>query len=149
MSLGAAVNVLWIPAAILIVAAVIDQRHRLVSDGVPLSIVALAALFQCLSLTAVGWFGMFCGVLLGGAIGAAMSWTGGLGSGDALLLAALGFLLGPVAFAVCFGLIAVVGAGIALYARVRGAREVAYVPAIAGGYVAFLIVQAVLRSRQV
>lgn len=61
------------------------------------------------------------------------------GGGDAKLIAAVGALLGPVGLLFALFWTAVAGGVLALIAMVRGQRDYAYGPAIALGYLAYLV----------
>lgn len=62
-----------------------------------------------------------------------------LGGGDVKVIAAVGALLGPVGLLIVLFWMAIAGGILALIAMLRGQRDYAYVPAIAAGYLAYLI----------
>jgi len=122
---------LWIATAIAAAASWVDLRRREIPDGFPL---ALAA---CAVVAALGgastWSGVAAGAALGLGIGAFLFWLGAFGGGDAKLLAGVGACLGPALLATALVPIAVAGGVLSLIAFARGARELAYGPAIAAG----------------
>lgn len=140
-------HVLWIPLPLLIAAAVIDQRTRLISDAFPLALLVCAVVFNATGLTQVGWTGSLTGGLVGFLVGLGLNRAVGFGAGDAGLLLAIGALLGVVPFLVCLMLIAISGGLIAGVAKARGAQEIAYGPAIAAGYGLFVVLLGALAAR--
>lgn len=140
-------TVLWVPFFILAAAAVIDQRTRLISDVFPWLLVAFAALANARGWTAIGWAASGLGLLAGAGAGFLLCRLLRFGAGDALLLAGVGAVLGARAFAVVLVLTFLCGGVLAVLARVRGQREMAYGSAIAGGYLLFLIFLEGIRAR--
>ncbi|MFG0320576.1 MAG: prepilin peptidase [Planctomycetota bacterium JB042] len=136
-------HVLWIPVPVLLVAAYVDWRTHRVWDGHALALFGCAALFCATGWTTVGWLGALAGALVGLAVGGLAYRFLHLGGGDVGLLGGVGAILGVEPLLVCLFFTAVFGGGLAAVAWRRGEREVAYVPAIAAGYLAVLVVLAV------
>jgi len=134
---------LWIPFIILAVAAIIDQRTKLISDIYTWLLVLFAVLANVFGWTGVGWTSSGLGLLTGAAVGFLLTRILQFGAGDAFLLAGLGAILGPQAFGITLVLIFLCGGLLAGVAKARGRTEIAYGPAIAGGYLLFLLVLAV------
>jgi Flp pilus assembly protein protease CpaA len=122
--------VLVVPAGL---AAVYDLRTREIPDWIPLLILAWACLATAAGLHDVTWMGMAVGALLAAVLAAPVFYLGGLGGGDAKLLAAIGAAVGPWALLSVLAWMAVAGGMLALVAMARRRREFAYGPAIAIG----------------
>lgn len=133
-------NVLWIPAVVLLVAALVDWRTHRVWDGHAVILFGCAMLFCATGWTTVGWVGSLAGTLVGLFAGALAHRCLDLGAGDVGLLAGVGAVLGVRPLLVCLFFTAVVGGVQAAFAWRRGAREIAYAPAIAAGYVVVLAI---------
>jgi prepilin peptidase CpaA len=92
-------------------------------------------------------------VAAGGALGLAVGYCllrwAKFGGGDAKLITALGAVLGPVGLLFALFWMALAGGLLALIAMVRGQRDYAYGPAIALGYLAYLVWPAGLLQRLV
>ena len=124
---------------LLLIASVCDLRSREIPDWV-----AVGTVLAALVAAAAGWAGIrfwmvVAGGLLGLMIGAGLFKFANLGGGDAKLIAAVGALLGPFGLLIVLFWMAVSGGVLALIAMLRGQRDYAYVPAIAAGYLAYLI----------
>lgn len=114
-------------------ALVCDLRTREIPDWIPVLIVAWAALATAAGLHDVTWIGTAAGALLAAVLAAPVFYLGGLGGGDAKLLAAIGAAVGPQALLSVLAWMAVAGGMLALVAMARRRREFAYGPAIAFG----------------
>ena len=124
---------------LLAIASITDLRRRQVPTWVTLGgsgaglLVAAASGWEALQLSLVG-------LAVGGLLLLPFVLAGGLGEGDALLLATIGtwqgwqFVLRTAWWA------ALIGAGLALIARSRGQRVFPYVPAMAVGAVLALLI---------
>lgn len=128
-----------VPAALLVVAVVVDLRRREIPDWVSIGLV----LWACLAAV-FGWAGMqfwllLTGIALGSAIGVGLFRFAQFGGGDAKLIAALGAVLGPPGLLIALFWMAVCGGVLALVAIVRGQRDYAYAPAIAAGFFGYVI----------
>jgi prepilin peptidase CpaA len=124
---------------LLLVATYCDMRTREIPDGISIALFLLAIGAAAVGAANVQWWMVLSGGLLGLAIGAALFRFAELGGGDAKLLAAIGALLGPVGLLFVLFWMALAGGVLALLAMVRGQRDYAYVPAIAAGYLAYLV----------
>ncbi|MCL4848619.1 MAG: prepilin peptidase [Acidobacteria bacterium] len=131
--------VLWIPFVAVLAAAVIDLRTREVPDAISLGVLVWALCATALGWHDVGWLGLGAGAIVGFGLGALLFWLGAFGGGDVKLVSAIGALLGPFGLLAMLVYVAIAGALLALVALVRGQREMAYVPAIAMGMLAFLV----------
>jgi prepilin peptidase CpaA len=129
----------WGAFAAVLVAAVIDMKTREVPDAIP-----VAVLVWALTTTALGhghgWGALALGALAAFGLGSLLFWLGAFGGGDVKLVTALGAVLGPRALLGMLVYVGIAGAALAVVAVVRGEREFAYVPAIALGMLAFLVV---------
>jgi prepilin peptidase CpaA len=128
---------------LLLAAAAIDLSRREIPDWVSLGLLALAIGARAMHWTPDGWISMLVGFVAGFAIGLFLFWRGGFGGGDAKVIAALGAVLGPGPFLSALFYIALAGGGLAMVAILRGRREIAYAPAIAIGFAAFVIAQGI------
>ena len=129
----------WIPLPVLAVATVYDLRERQIPDWLSLVLLAWAVVAVATGLSAIGWLGLLCGAALGLAIAAPLFALGGFGGGDVKLVAALGAVLGPAALLAMLFWVAIAGGVLALVAKWRGQRDLAYVPAIAIGLFIYLV----------
>lgn len=131
--------VLWVALGLLGIASIHDLRTRQIPDWI--SAALLVAALGALSVGAhpAGWRGLVIGLVLGFSISLALYALGALGGGDVKLLTALGAVLGPAALLSCLFWVAVAGGVLALVAKWRGQKELAYVPAIAAGLLMYLV----------
>jgi prepilin peptidase CpaA len=123
---------------LLAVATACDLRTREVPDGISLGIAGLAIIASL-----IGWHDISALVcLLGGALGLAIGYAmfrfAKFGGADAKLIAALGFVVGPVGLLVVVFGMAIAGGVLSLVAMLRGQRDYAYVPAITAGFVGYV-----------
>jgi len=126
--------VLWITALVAAAAACIDVRRREIPDAFPLALLACG--LAGAGLGAVSWSALAAGAALGAALGVVLFALGAFGGGDAKLLAGIGACLGPLPLLGALVPIGVAGGLLAVVALVRGARELAYAPAMATGLLA-------------
>jgi Flp pilus assembly protein protease CpaA len=119
-------------------AALVDIRKREIPNGIPLLLIAGGCAGAWLALDAVPAAHRGLGLLVGLLAGLPFFRADVLGGGDVKLMAGLGAALGLPALAVVLLFAAIAGGGLALIARFRGEREVAYAPAFALGLAAFL-----------
>lgn len=131
--------VLILPLVILVVAAIRDIRTREIPDALSVCVLIAAMSAATFGLANIQWWMVISGGMLGLVIGAAMFRWGRFGGGDAKLIAAIGAFLGPLGIMILLFWTALAGGVLALVAMVRGQRDYAYVPAIAVGYLAYLI----------
>jgi prepilin peptidase CpaA len=123
---------------LLAVATACDLRTREVPDGLSISIAGVA-----LMAAMIGWHDISVSVCLtGGAIGLAVGYAmfrfAKFGGADAKLIAALGFVVGPVGLLVVLFGMAITGGALSLIAWKRGKTDFAYVPAITAGFVGYV-----------
>lgn len=126
-------SILALFGAGLIAAVVFDLRRREIPDAIPFSLALLGLVAGWLDGGAGGLARALWGALVGTAIGT-LAWLAlGFGGGDVKLVAALGAGLGASALidALVWG--ALLGAVPCAVAWLRGAREVAYAPALVLG----------------
>ena len=120
----------WLALLATALAAVFDARSKEIPDWISLSLGLVAIGAAVLGLHPLPWWQM--------ALGAGVSFTGSfllfrpgvLGGGDVKLLTALGLTLGIYAFLPFAMITAIAGGVLALVALRRGAREIAYAPAM-------------------
>jgi len=132
---------------LLLIASLCDLRCREIPDWI-----ALGMMLAAVVAAATGWAGirfwmLVTGGALGWLIGAALFKFANFGGGDAKLIAAVGALLGPVGLLFALFWMALAGGVLALIAMARGQRDYAYGPAIALGYLAYLVWPAGLLQR--
>ncbi|MHC5010021.1 MAG: prepilin peptidase [Planctomycetota bacterium] len=132
--------VLWVPAALLVIAAVVDLRRREIPDAIPLLLLAWGIVTRLSGLQEPDWWALLGGLVLGLVLGALLFWLGAFGGGDAKLLGGLGAILGPVALLIVMIYIAAVGGVFALVALIRRRRDLAYGPAIALGFIIAILI---------
>ncbi len=130
---------LWIGLVILVVATLFDLKSREIPDLFPVGLLALALLSCIFGWSDVGWLAAGLGLLVALVIGLLLFKTGGFGGGDVKLLVGLGALLGPKAFFSTLLYIALAGGVLSIVALMRGQKELAYGPAIALGFLVFLL----------
>ena len=128
-----------VPLLLLLIACVADLRTREVPDWIALLICVWGVVAASCGFHPFGWWGLCLGALLGFAVSAPLFYFGGFGGADVKLIAAVGAVLGPIPLLFVLFWMALAGAVLALAAVARGQRDFAYVPAIATGFVAYLI----------
>lgn len=111
-----------------------DARRREIPDEFPLSLVACGIVGTALGV--VPWPAVAAGAALGFTLGAVFFALGAFAGGDAKLLAGLGACLGPASLLAALVPIGLAGGLLAVVAWRRGAREMAYAPAMALGLLA-------------
>ncbi|MFQ5748173.1 MAG: prepilin peptidase [Planctomycetota bacterium] len=129
----------WFPFAILAGAAVYDLRKKEVPDAVWAVLLLWGLGLVLFGPPEATWGNFLFGLVLGLGVGVLLFRMGGFGGGDAKLFAALGSILGPQGLLVVFLYTALAGGILAIVARLRGKDELAYVPAIAAGFLVFLL----------
>ncbi len=123
----------------LLIASVYDLRTREVPNWISILLLSVATGAAVMGVAGIRFWMVGSGGLLGLAIGATLFRFAELGGGDAKLIAAIGALLGPVGLVIVLFWMAVSGGVLALIAMARGQRDYAYAPAIAAGYLAYLV----------
>ena len=124
---------------LLAVASVYDLRTREIPDWISLALLVSAVAAAMFGWAGIRWWMDASGGGLGLAVGYSLFRFAKLGGGDAKLIAAIGALLGPVGLLFALFWMAITGGLFALIALARGQRDYAYGPAIAAGYLAYLI----------
>jgi prepilin peptidase CpaA len=130
---------LWVPLGIVIAAAILDLRQREIPDAISVALLVWAVVATVLGWSGHGWLSLTFGLGMGLSIGLGLFWLGGFGGGDAKVLAALGATLGARDLFSLLFYVALAGGVLAVVALVRRQRDIAYVPAIALGFLAFVI----------
>ncbi len=125
---------LWVATLIAVAAGWVDARRHEIPDGFPVALACCAVAGALLGL--LSWSTLAAGAGLGFGIGAALFALGAFGGGDAKLLAGIGACLGPWVLLAALVPIAVAGGVLSIIAAARGARELAYAPAMAAGLLA-------------
>lgn len=123
---------------LLAIACFCDFRSREIPDWIAVSIALLAV-----GASLLGWWDLsitwaITGGLVGLLIGYASFHFAKLGGGDAKLIAAIGWLVGPFGLLIVLFGTAVAGGVLALIAVSRGEKDYAYAPAIALGFLGYL-----------
>lgn len=132
----------WFPLIVLGLAAVIDLRTREVPDWLSVLLLVGAA-FHVRYGSETAWTEHAAGGLVVLGLTFPLFHFGGLGGADVKLTTALGVFVGlSRLWSVLFG-IALAGGVLSLVALLRGKRDLAYVPAIALGYLFFLLFEEV------
>ena len=134
-------SVLLVPLLALVLAAIFDFWKRPIPDSIPIAVLAWAAVTTAFGMSSDGWTSLAIGLGLGFAIGAFLFWLGGFGGGDAKLLAAVGVTLGPRALQAFMLYSAIAGGLLAAVALLRGRRDLAYTPAMALGFLVFMMIR--------
>ena len=133
------VLILIVPVVLLLIATWCDLRTREIPDWISVALVLIGITAAGFSWGGVQWWTVLSGLLLGFLIGLALFRFAKFGGGDAKLIAGIGAILGPVGLLFSLFWMAVAGGLLALIAMIRGQRDYAYGPAIAAGYVAYLV----------
>ena len=132
-------TLLLLALLLLTVAAVIDLATREIPDWIPLAIVSTVVVSAFLGVAGIRWWMILSGMALGLGLGWLMFHWAHFGGGDAKLIIAVGAVLGPLGLTIALFWMALAGGVLALIAMARGQRELAYGPAIALGYLGYLI----------
>ena len=132
--------VVFITALILLLLATWwDLRTREIPNWISIALLVVALSAALLGIANVKLWMVLSGGVLGLVIGFALFRFAKFGGGDAKLIAALGTLLGPVGLLFMLFWMALAGGVLALISLVRRQGDYAYVPAIAAGYIAYLV----------
>ncbi len=136
--------VLILAAGLVALAAGIDIYKREIPDWIPALILVLAIGSTAFHWTRISWASLLAGLALTVVIGLFLFKLGGFGGGDVKLLAAIGALLGPRASFSLLFYTALAGGVLALIAKYRKEKDLAYAPAMALGMGAFLAMRFLL-----
>ncbi len=128
-----------VPLLLLLIATIHDLRSRTIPDWIALALLIWGVALTTWGAPGTSWNGLASGALLGFVLAAVVFWLGGIGGGDVKLIAALGAVLGPMALLSVLFWMAIAGGLLAVVAKLRGQRDLAYVPAIAAGLLVYAI----------
>ncbi|MCA9228672.1 MAG: prepilin peptidase [Planctomycetales bacterium] len=124
---------------LLVVASAYDLRTREIPDWISLLLLLGAIGAAAANIAGIRFWMVAAGGTLGLAIGYALFRFAKFGGGDAKLIAAVGALLGPVGLLFALFWMCLAGGVLAGIAMARGGRDYAYGPAIALGYLGYLV----------
>ena len=124
---------LFIPSAILAVAALFDLRNREIPNVFAGLLLVWAVAQWLLGLAPASGVWLLAGLGLGLVILLLMAWLGGFGGGDAKLLVAMGPVLGLPLYLQFLFAMAIAGGMLSVVALLRKRQDLAYGPAIALG----------------
>jgi prepilin peptidase CpaA len=133
--------VLLVPLLALVIATLFDVRTRQIPDSISIGVLLWAIAATAFGLSSHGWTSLVFGAGLALSIGVLLFWLGGFGGGDVKLLASLGATLGLQALPAFLFYSAIAGGILAAIALARGKRDLAYAPAMALGWVVFMMVR--------
>lgn len=137
---------IWVACAIVVVAAIVDYRRKEISNHFPVALIVCAIVGAAFG--SIGWLALSFGLVFGFIVGAVLFRVGAFGGGDAKLLAGIGACIGPVGLLWTMIYMGLVGGILSVIAGLRGAREIAYGPAIAAGLLVH-VAASMLRARGV
>jgi Flp pilus assembly protein protease CpaA len=124
---------------LIVFALVWDLRRRTIPDWIPFLLLAWGILAAAFQWHGVSWWSSVVGALIALALALPLFALGGFGGGDVKLLVGLGAVLGHKDIWMFVLWMGVAGGVVSVVARWRGQREIAYVPAMALGFIGFLI----------
>lgn len=133
-----------ITLAVLVWSSVVDWKTHEIPDAAPLALLVMGvalAFWVGGPQSDVQLWERGVGLALGLVGGALFFAVGAMGGGDVKLLSALGVLLGWKGLGWTLLGTAIAGGFLSAWALSRGRKETAYAPAIAGGYLAFVLWQ--------
>lgn len=130
---------LGVPLLAVIWATVVDLIRREIPDWIPLGVTLWAIFGEFVGWLPFRWESLLLGLATGFLLGAVGFWLESFGGGDVKLLAALGASIGFSAIWTLLFWTALAGGVLALVAKWRGERELAFAPAIALGFVACIV----------
>ena len=127
---------LYVPAAILALAAVFDLRDREIPNFFAVLLALFALVQWAVGLAPATWPWLLAGLGLGLSIFLLLAFVGGFGGGDAKLLVAIGPVLGLALYLKFLFAMAIAGGLLSVIALLRRRQDLAYGPAIAIGMLA-------------
>ena len=131
---GRTVNpIVWLPISLLFAASIQDLRTREVSDSFSIAILLSALISIAAGWWQLAWLAAGFGVIAGLLLTAPLFYTGGFGGADVKLVASLGAWFGPVSLLGLLFWVAIIGGILAIVAKQRDRKDLAYVPAILVG----------------
>lgn len=137
-----------IASLLLLTAAVVcDLRTRTIPDLLPIALCATGLLAAFCHWHQPSLGDALLGLGIGFAIGAALFYLGGMGGGDAKLMAGLGAVCGWSQLLEVLFATALVGGLLSAWARRRKMTSLPYAPAFAGGYAVTLAITWFLQPR--
>jgi prepilin peptidase CpaA len=122
-------------------ATAVDLIRREIPDSVSIGLALWAITAELLGWLPFQWDALVFGLAAGLILGAIGFWFECFGGGDVKLLAALGAAVGISAIWTLLFWTALAGGALALIAKWRGERELAFAPAIALGLVALIVTE--------
>lgn len=125
--------IVWLPIFLLFAASIQDIRTREVADSFSIAIIVTAVVSIAGGWWQLAWLAAGLGVLAGLLMTAPLFYLGGFGGADVKLVAALGAWFGPVSLLGLLFWVAVIGGVLAMIAKGRDRKDLAYVPAILAG----------------
>lgn len=132
--MGRAVNpFVWLPISLLLAASIQDLRTREVSDSFSIAILLSALISIAAGWWQLAWLAAGLGVLVGMLLTSPLFYLGGFGGADVKLVASLGAWFGPVSLLGLLFWVAIIGGILAMIAKQRDRKDLAYVPAILMG----------------
>ena len=130
---------LWFALALVLIAVVRDLRTREIPDSIPVCLFLVALASTLLQLDTTDWLARLLGLTLGLGVGATLFYLGAMGGGDAKLLAGLGAVTGWLPLLSVLFYTALAGGLLGYVALKRGAKDLAYAPAIGVGFATWLL----------
>lgn len=120
-------------------AAVADLIRREIPDSISVGLILWTVLAKSMGWLPFGWDAVILGFVVALILGSVGFWFKSFGGGDVKLLAALGASIGLSALWTMLFWTALAGGALALVAKWRGERELAFAPAIALGVIALVV----------
>jgi len=125
--------IVWLPISLLFAASIQDFRTREVSDSFSIAILLSALISIAAGWWQLAWLAAGLGVLVGMLLTSPLFYLGGFGGADVKLVASLGAWFGPVSLLGLLFWVAIIGGILAMIAKQRDRKDLAYVPAILMG----------------
>lgn len=134
---------LWVALGFVVVAAARDLKTRTVPDWISAGLLLWALAATGFGLSSLSWLSLLGGLGIALGVGAVLFSLNpeGIGGGDVKLLAGLGAVVGYGNVFVLLFWVAVAIGLLSLVALLRGQRDLAWVPAIALGFLVFVLLR--------